>query len=70
MEHFLLVEPPLRPDGASLRDTSDGDGWRCDGGVCLLFVLSIRVVVTAEHTEEDIQQAVSCIREAAAAFLK
>lgn len=68
-----MVEPPLRPDGASLRDTrdtSDGDGWRCDGGVCLLYVLSIRVVVTAEHTEEDIQQAVSCIGEAAAAFLK
>lgn len=49
---------------------SDGDGWRCDGRVCLLFVLSIRVVVTAEHTEEDIQQAVSCIREAASALLK
>lgn len=35
-----------------------------------MFILSIRVVVTAEHTEEDIQQALSCIREAASALLK
>lgn len=41
---------------------------RCDGR--LVFVLSIRVVVTAEHTEEDVQLAVSCIREAASALLK
>lgn len=31
---------------------------------------SIRVVVTVEHTEEDIQKAVSCIKEAASAVLK
>ncbi|CAF89875.1 unnamed protein product, partial [Tetraodon nigroviridis] len=36
----------------------------------LLPPASIRVVVTAEHTEEDIQQAVGCIREAAAALLE
>lgn len=35
-----------------------------------VHVLSIRMVVTAQHTEEDIQQAVSCIREAASALLK
>lgn len=37
---------------------------------CLLLVPSVRVVVTAEHTEEDIQQALGCIREAASALLK
>eukprot|EP00066_Takifugu_rubripes_P002895 XP_003965100.1 PREDICTED: serine palmitoyltransferase 1 [Takifugu rubripes] len=36
----------------------------------LLPPASIRMVVTAEHTEEDIQQAVRCIREAASALLK
>lgn len=45
-----------------------------DGGMRVVFtcvlLLSIRMVVTAEHTEEDIQRAVSCIREAASALLK
>uniref|UniRef100_A0A7N8XH56 Serine palmitoyltransferase 1 n=1 Tax=Mastacembelus armatus TaxID=205130 RepID=A0A7N8XH56_9TELE len=36
----------------------------------LWFVCSIRVVVTIEQTEEDIQKAVSCIQEAASAILK
>lgn len=44
------------------------DSWRRDGR--LVFVLSIRVVVTAEHTEEDVQLAVRCIREAASTLLK
>lgn len=34
-----------------------------------LCVSSIRVVVTIEQTEEDIQKAVACIREAASALL-
>lgn len=41
----------------------------CDCCVTPLIVLSIRVVVTVEQTEEEVQRAVSCIREAAAAVL-
>lgn len=46
-------------------------GW---GSLCVsdywMCVLSIRVVVTIKQTEEDIQKAVSCIKEAASAVLK
>lgn len=52
-------------------DVNKSDGGMRELFTCvLLLLLSIRMVVTAEHTEEDIQQAVRCIREAASALLK
>lgn len=37
---------------------------------CVLFVFSIRVVVTIKQKDEDIQKSVSCIKAAASALLK
>lgn len=62
---------PLLPE-QNVKEKDSTSAWRPPAGdwVCVsLLCVSIRVVVTVEHSEDDILKAVSCIRQAALTIL-